>query len=107
METASLRQLPDRVISWLLVSLESRTFTLLLVGRVDSREPKGALPWTAWQARQRSSPSARSTGPLLPRVQRTENSYIRHRLATGSPSTTRTESRPGSTTTVRRWRVGQ
>src|SRR5258708_7174798 len=98
METASIRRLPDRLISWLLlVSLESRTFTLLLAGRGDSREPQGALPLTAWQARhlerqaaQRSSPSARSTGPLLPQVQRTENSCIRHRLARAAFSGKRT-----------------
>jgi hypothetical protein len=51
METASIRHLPDR-LNWRLrpVSSASRKFTPLLVARADSRRPRGALSWSAWQA---------------------------------------------------------
>ena len=47
---------------------------ILLVAQVDLREPKGALSQSAWQVHKRSSPSAHSTGPLLPRVQNSQHS---------------------------------
>src|SRR5437016_11160979 len=95
METASIQPLPERVHRLQAISLESRKFTPLVVGRVDSREHRRALPWCAWQTFLRGHSPARSMGPLRHQVQLTENSYIRHRLATGSPSRTRTESRLG------------
>src|SRR6266852_8686611 len=81
METASIRQLPDRLYRDS-VSLKSRKFTPLLVGRVDSREPRGALPWTArtmWNAvpTERTSPPAHFRGPLLPRAQLIEKTQPR------------------------------
>ena len=85
METASIRHTSYRLYS-VMFSLPSRKFTPLLVGRVDSRVPRGALPCTARTSgrpvpMERTSPSAGSRGPLLPRVQLSENSYTRHRLA--------------------------
>src|SRR6266478_9414160 len=88
METASIRQLSDRLYP-VMLSLPSRKFTPLLVGRVDSRVPRGALPCTArtsWHPvpTERTSPSAHSTGPLLPLVQPTESSQHSHGEATPS-----------------------
>ena len=78
METASIRHPSYRRYRDPLC-LPSRKFTPLLVGRVDSRAPRGALPCTARTSgrsvtMERTSPSAGSRGPLLPRVQLAENS---------------------------------
>jgi hypothetical protein len=77
METASISQLRDREKRLHPVFLASLKRTPSPVGRVDSREPRGVLRWSAWQAGQRSSPPARLAGPLPLLLQLTENSHSR------------------------------
>ena len=83
METASIRQLSDRQNFRIYPagSLKSRKLTPLLAGPVDSRKPRGALPWsssTSWKpvvspvASKRTTSSAHSTGPSLSRAQLAE-----------------------------------
>src|SRR5215831_19421200 len=107
METASIRHSSRRLTSVHThsVTLRSRRLTPLLVARVDSLEPRGALPWSArtlWHSvpMERTSPSAHSTGPLLPREQFTKSSNGRaakQRLAevSGEPAGAPPQARPG------------
>src|SRR5262249_7397256 len=87
METASIRNLPQQLNQWICllarlwvrslgtVIFRSRKNTRLLVARVGSPEPKGALPLRATITRIRGllmGSVARSPGPLLLRAQRIE-----------------------------------
>jgi len=113
METASIRHSSRRLTSVHThsVTLRSRRLTPLLVARVDSLEPRGALPWSArtlWHSvpMERTSPSAHSTGPLLPREQFTKSSNGRaakQRLAevSGEPAGAPPQARPGGRQSLR------
>src|SRR5215831_9382566 len=77
METSFIRQFTERLYRDPMSS-RSRKFTSLLVGQVDSRVRRGALPCiarTSWHSvtMERTSPSAHSTGRLLPPAQLSEN----------------------------------
>src|SRR6516165_2028652 len=93
METASIRNLPEQLNRWICLlarlwvrSLEtvifrSRKNTRLLVARVGSPEPKGALPLRATITRIRGlrmGSVARSPGPFLLRAQITEKGEHSH-----------------------------
>src|SRR5262245_530093 len=83
METTSIRHMSHRptLVHDHLVTLRSRKLTALLVARVDSPAPRGALSWSEPTSSpsapmERTSLSARSAGALLPRAQLTEPSSL-------------------------------
>jgi len=84
MGIASIRHFSRRPISvqHRLVTSRSRKLTPLLAARADSPEPRGALSWSehTWSHQvptERTSPSARFTGALLPQAQLTESGLLR------------------------------
>src|SRR5262245_60905788 len=82
METGSIRHFLSHRLNLDPLSLPSRKFTPLLVGRVDSPEPWEALSCTVRTSghpvtMERTSPTAGSSAPLLPRVQLTDNVHTR------------------------------